>query len=412
MSFRKLVKMNIPKVDLQSYILLICGNYKSGKTRLWKELMDYLYPNEPDAGLLIAFELGYKSWKLKSFIDITDYKKEDEIRNGKVKIKSDLELDADKWVFFKKDIVSGLVLESKAGRTSKVIGFDTVDRLIDCASSYLIAAANIKYPNNGFTSIQELSESKIYKDNIWNVLYDELKRPMDTLRAAGYGLVYLGWTKEKTTELANGVKYNSIELMMNATCRKVFQSQADLICCLHNETTALDKSGNELLKNAENKAGKEVATKFHESQTYMYFRESTYISIAGGRFTTLPEKVPYGVEEFIEVFKLAVEGQLDGTESIESLITAEVEAREEKAHDYSETKSDEIEQIEAEENSKEVIENLIQAITAKIATFDKSIINGTIVPEFKRVFGKDYRKIEDVELLSIGLKFVNELLAA
>jgi hypothetical protein len=413
MSFRKNVKQNIPRVDLQSYILLIAGTYKAGKTRLWKELLEYMYPDEPDAGLLIAFETGYKSWKLKSFIDMAEYRAPDEIgRNGKVKVKTEIEMDADKWVYFKKDIVGGLVQESKEGRTSKVIGFDTVDRLIDCASAYIVNEANIKYPNNGFTSIQELSESKIYKENVWNNLYDELKRPVDNLRGSGYGIINLAWTKEKTTELIDGVKYNSIELMMNATCRKVFQSQADLICCLHNEVKATDKTGKELTKNAESKSGKEIATNFHESQTFMYFRESNYISIAGGRFVNLPEKVPYGIKEFVDVFKEAVEGQLDGNESIEELRKVEIEQREEKAQAFSEEVIKEIEQEQEEEKAQALIETakeLIETITAEIKLFDGVTINKVIVPKFKEIFGGDYRKVEDVDKLTVGLNYVKEL---
>lgn len=409
MSFRSRVRANIPRVDLQSYILLIAGTYKAGKTRLWKELLEYMYPDDPDAGLLIAFETGYKSWKLKSFIDMTEYRKEDEVRNGRVKVKTDLEVDADKWVYFKKDVVNGLVQEAKQGRTSKVIGFDTVDRLIDCASANVVVEANNKYPGNGFTSIQELSESKIYKENVWNNLYDELKRPIDNLRAAGYGIVSLAWTKEKTTELIDGVKYNSIELMMNSTCRKVFESQADLICCLHNEVKATDKTGKQIDKNAENKSGKEIATNFHESQTFMYFRESNYISIAGGRFVNLPEKVPYGVEAFVEVFKDAVEGQLDGTESVEELRKVEVQQREEKAQAFSENMEEELKQEQEVEDTKELVKNTLVQINSEIERFNRDFIAATVVPKFKTIFGGDYRKSEDVEKLNSALAFVKEI---
>ncbi|MFE4571368.1 AAA family ATPase [Paenibacillus chitinolyticus] len=406
MSFRNLVTANIPKVDLQSYILLTAGNYKSGKTRWWKEIIEYFFPNEPEAGLLVAWEPGYKTWKLKSKIDLVEYKKEEEkIKNGKVKIKTDIEMDSDRWIYFKQEIVTGLVQESKVSRISKVVGFDTVDRMIDCASAYIIVNANNKYPGNNFTSIQELSESKIYKDNVWNNLYDELKRPIDTLRAAGYGLIFLAWTKEKTTELVNGVKYNSIELMMNATCRKVFQSQADLICCLHNEVTALDKEGNELNKNLENKNGKEIATKFHESQTYMYFRESSYIGIAGGRFKVLPDKELYGIDTYVRVFKEAIEGQLDEGDSFEDIRKKEIEVLEEKAKRFSEDMIDGLK--DEDEKTAEDYHNELKNVLKDITNEVKSDI---VAPKMKELLGVvNFLKSDDTEKLKEALDFVNAL---
>lgn len=399
MGFRDKVKQNVPRVDLQSYIFLLAGTFKSGKTRFWKELMEYYYPNEPDAGLLVAWETGYKSWKLKSFIDLTEHTKEEVSTNRKPKIRSDIELDADRWEFFKKDIVSGLVQESRDGRTSKIIGFDTVDRMIDCASAFLIVKANNKYVGNDFTSVQELSESKIYLENIWTNLYDELKRPLDSLRSAGYGLVYLAWTKEKTTELIDGMKYNSIELMMNATCRKVFQSQADLICCIHNETKVINKDGEELKKNVENKKGKEVASNFHETETQMYFRESNYISIAGGRFIDLPEKTPYGVTYFDEVFRNAVKGQLDGDESVETILEEEVKIREEKAQTYAEGKQNEYS-----------VSELIEKIAAEADRFTFNFIKDNIAPTFKKILGSsNYTKSEDSEGLANALAFIKDV---
>jgi hypothetical protein len=399
LSFRTNVKSNIPRVDLQSYIMLIAGNYKSGKTRLWKELIEYYYPNEPEAGTLIAWEGGFRSWKLNSIIDLTEYKKE-EPNKSKYKQKTELEMDADRWEYFEKEIVRGLVQEANEGRVSKVIGFDTVDRMIDCSSASIIVQANQKYGTD-FESIQEMSESKSYKENVWTNLYDKMKRPMDSIRSAGYGIILLAWTKEKTTELIDGMKYNSIELMMNNTSRKVFQSQADLICCLHNDVTVTDKDGKELDKNLEDKKGREKATNFHESQTNMYFRESNYISIAGGRFKKLPEKVPYGIEAFAEVFENAVKGQLDEGDSVEDIRKVEVKEREEKAHKFSEQV---VEDIKNEISAAELIEK----INEEIKRFNVSI-NKVIAPEFKKIIGGDYRKSEDVDSLGQAYDFVKDL---
>jgi hypothetical protein len=323
-SYRNKVKKNVPKVELHSIISLIVGTYKTGKTRLWKEVTETHY-SSPDESLLIAFEPGYETWELENIIPIHEEGSDED--HWKV------------WEYFKKTLVPELVQEAKNGRIIKLIGFDTVDRVIDACSAWIIKDRNKKYAKN-FASLQDITESTNGKENGWTILYEELKKPFDSLKNAGYGLMYLGWTKEKETTLYNGLKYNSIELMMANSGRKVFESQASLICCLHNEVIVLDREGNTIKENAEDKKGKEKASNFHETKTVMYFRPSEYVSIAGGRYTELPEKVDYSAENFLQVFEKAVLGQLKKTtKTVEELKVDEEKQRDEKVKTI-ETKED------------------------------------------------------------------------
>src|SRR5690606_14701616 len=116
------------------------------------------------------------------------------------------------------------------------------------------------------------------------------------------------------------------------TGKKVFESQASLICCLHNEVTVMDNSGNVLSENIKDKKGKEQASNFHQTKTVMYFRPSEYVSIAGGRFTNLPEKVDYSAENYLKVFEEAVLGQLKKTnKSMDEIKADQEKERNEKA---------------------------------------------------------------------------------
>src|SRR5699024_4577734 len=188
-----------------------------------------------------------------------------------------------------------------------------------------------RYGKN-FVSPQDISENT--DENGWIAIGDELKKPFDSLKNAGYGLFHIGWTKEKETTLYDGKKYNSIQLSMSNTGRKVFESQASLICCLHNETTIFDIDGNELEENLKDKRKRDVATNFHETKTMMFFRPSGFVEIAGGRFTNLPEKVEYSANNFLKVFTDAVEGQLKKTKkTVEELSVKEDEQREEKVEE-------------------------------------------------------------------------------
>lgn len=377
LSFRKAVKANVPKVDLQAYNVLVAGGFKSGKTRLWKEVMELHYPNEPDAGLLLAFEDGYNSWELDSVIDMHNRD----------------------WDFFRKEVVPGLVHEAKEGRVSKVIGIDTVDRMISSAEEWIIKTWNKKYAKR-FTSIQEFNEN-IKDENVYVELKKEIWRQIDTLKKAGYGCVWLAWTKEKETSTIDGLKFNSITLSMSKTGKDIFESQAHLICCLHNDVKVYDKEGNELDENAKTKKGKELASNFHATEVNMYFRPSNYIDIAGGRFTELPDKVPYSAENFMKVFEDAVEGQLKKTKkSVDELKAEQGEQREEAAKDYAE-----------QEETADKAGELVESINDKIAELKKVKKTPLIADKFTELFGAPlgYKESTDVTKLEEALTHANSV---
>jgi hypothetical protein len=314
MSFRKKVIANKPKVALESITTLIVAGYKGGKTHLYKQLTELHYEN-PDHALLLAFEDGYETWELDNVLPLHAEGTDENL--WKV------------WEYFKKTITPDLVKEAKEGRITKLLGVDTADRAIDACTAWVIRDRSTKYAKK-FTSLQDISDKT--NENGWTALYEELKKPFDTLKNAGYGFIHLAWTKEKETTLYDGKKYNSIQLMMNNTAKKVFESQASLICCIQNEVDVLDKNGNVLEENIKDKKGRELASNFRETSQVMYFRPSGFVECAGGRYENLPEKVPFGGENFLKVFEDAVTGQLKKTDStVEELKTEQEIARDEKA---------------------------------------------------------------------------------
>jgi hypothetical protein len=382
MGFRDKVKKNVPKVELQSITTLIAGGFKSGKTRLWKELTELHYDSPEDA-LLLAFEDGYETWELENIIPLHE--------EGTDKTLYKV------WDFFKKEVVPGLLEEAKKGRITKLIGVDTVDRAIDACTAWILYDRGKRY-GKVFSSLQDISESTGGKENGWVILFDELKKPFDTLKNAGYGLLYIAWTKEKETTLYDGSKYNSVQLMMSNTGRKVFESQSSLICCLFNETSILNKNGEELEENIKDKKGKDTATNFHDTKTMMYFRPSDYIEIAGGRYTNLPEKVEYGAENFLNVFKEAVEGQLNKTkDTVDELKKTEQLAREDKVKTSAEKLENDPDELLEKVN--DIVKDMVKEQKIKAAS------------EFKKEFGTpDYHKVKgNVEQLKKALEIVTEL---
>lgn len=302
------------------------------------------------------------------------------------------------WDYFKKVVVPELVKEAKEGRIVKLIGTDTVDRAIDACTAWVLHDRSRRYGKN-FVSPQDISENT--DENGWIAIGDELKKPFDSLKNAGYGLFHIGWTKEKETTLYDGKKYNSIQLSMSNTGRKVFESQASLICCLHNETTIFDKDGNELEENLKDKRKRDVATNFHETKTMMFFRPSGFVEIAGGRFTNLPEKVEYSADNFLKVFTDAVEGQLKKTKkTVEELSVKEDEQREEKVEEIVKKE---------EEKAEDPVELMrqIDEIVGEMETPQKV----EAAEGFEKAFGvKNYKQEEgNVENLKKALEIVKEV---
>lgn len=390
MGFRDTVIKNTPRVELHSINSLIVGGYKSGKTRLWKEVTELHYPNNPEAALLIAFEPGYETWELENIVPI--HKQGANEDEWKV------------WEFFKKEVVPGLIQEAKEGRIVQLIGIDTADKCVDAATAWVLKDRSKKYAKV-FSSIQEISDST--SENGWTILYNELNKQFNALDNAGYKVMGLAWTKEKETTFYNGKKYNSIELMMHNTAKKIFESQASFICCLFNEVKILDKEGNELEENIKDKKGKEKAAKFHETETYMYFRPSQYISIAGGRFTNLPEKEPYSAENFLKVFENAVLGQLKKTnKSVEQIREEENRKREEKIREEVKKPVEPVVENVSEneiEEVQETLENVVEKIIAKakeLEALDKANVKKAI-----KIIGNkgDVRKIPDIETAKVIL---------
>jgi hypothetical protein len=387
MGFRDKLIKNTPKVALELIKSLIVGTYKSGKTRLWKEVTELHYQNPAEETLLLAWEKGYETWELENVLPICE--EGDEVAQ---------------WEFFRGVVVKGLVEEAKTGRKIKLIGWDTVDRAVDACTAWVIQDANRRYGKK-FSSLQDITEST--HENGWTLLYDELKRQVDALDNAKYGQMFLAWTKEKETTLYNGLKYNSLELMLNSTAKKVFESQASLICCLFNEVKVLDREGNELDENLKNKRGKELASNFHETRVVMKFRPDEYVSIAGGRFTNLPnEPVKYSAENFLKVFEEAVEGQLKKTtKTVEELKEEQGESADRQAKQYAE-------KVEREEKAQDIIDKISSEVNRLSSDANtKELIIKNVVPKFKEIFKTtaDYKNISDVDKLNEALRYIENL---
>ena len=103
----------------------------------------------------------------------------------------------------------------------------------------------------------------------------------------------------------------------------------------------------------------------------MYFRTDGFVD-AGGRFTNIPARVPYGADEYISAFEQAVKGAINGNISdkeIENRKQSEKKEREESAKKYVTNVKKDKANAELEENRQ----SYLDIISANFQTADADI---------------------------------------
>ena len=260
-------KINVPQVAIEDYSFVIAGIPKVGKTALFASLIK-LYFGDITKGLLFAFEKGYTALQ-------------------------DVPQDINAFDDFE-EAVDQLV-EKKEELPFKIIGIDTGDLCWDWACDAVIKEWNIKNPTKRTADISGVG-AKGKSDQGFGVGYQRAKQKIRTqinrLMKAGYGVWVLTHSKDKEVEQRDGQKFDQLIVSMPSSAREIFINMADFIIFITAE------------KEKDKDTGDTV------SKRYMYFRTDGYVE-AGGRFTKVPERIEYNVNEFIEVFKQAVRAELE-----------------------------------------------------------------------------------------------------
>lgn len=321
--------VNTVKCDIGSYIHYWRGIKKSGKTTLFYELVKAQY-GDLSKGLLIAIgnEIGYQALDGLVYAHVPTW--------------SDLV-----------EVVDDLI-DNKTDNDFQIIGLDTVDEFIKLAKQEVIRLHKKKTGNTvEFNAC--LGGYGAPRDKVNELVDDILAR----LRSAGYGLVLIGHTKVKDIKEKNGDAYQKLGSNLNEDFDNIFANKADIIMVIYSE--------------------KEIDEQKHISdvQRYMYFRTDGYVD-AGGRFQNMPERVPYGAENYISAFEAAVKGAINGTvteKEITKRKKAEKTERDESAKKYIENVKKEKEAEDLEENRQsylDIISANFQNADADIKTDIKS----------------------------------------
>ena len=285
-------RINKVKVDLGSYpYYVIMGVRKVGKTTLFKDLVDYLYPNNPEKGLLISCgnEDGYKALHNLSYEPARTWDMvEDE--NG------------DRGFI---QICDELISLRGTSEQVDMVAIDTLDELVEIATQQVFEehrSEKMKYPKSLNDALGGYGAGP---RRVSRIISEQLER----LNNAGMAVFILAHTKVK--EQKDPLTGDPYEMITNNLDSRFYGPVADKAQMVVN--IVMDRNitgvGTEKKKVKEKEIEVITAGKQTSLERYMYFRENLFVD-AGGRFKGLPEKMPLSAENFMIAFETGVKNSM------------------------------------------------------------------------------------------------------
>lgn len=271
MGILKNIKANKVQVRLEAYKHLILGEPKTGKTTAFRDLVYKHYDGDMSKGLLVAFENGYSALDGVHAVDITCWEDWDEL------------LDE--------------LVEERDSISYKFIALDTIDEMVNMAMDKTLRESKkrdgkiVKTMNEAFGGFQR------GRDFCLALLNDSLNK----LESAQMGIFMIGHTKLKKKNVgvslgADGSEYMQLCSNLQEEYEKIFTKRADMMTYL-------------MIERSVDTAITDVKKRTSTSKVNMVFRSNGQTA-SGGRFTDLPDYLPYSVDNYLKAFEQGVKGNM------------------------------------------------------------------------------------------------------
>lgn len=285
-------KINKVQVNLGSYpYYVFMGVRKVGKTTLFKELVDYLYPNNPEKGLLISCggEDGYKALHNLSYETAKTWNMEENE-------------DGDRGFV---QICDELIALRGTPEQIDLVAIDTLDELVEVATQQVFEEhrdEKMKYPKSLNDALGGYGAGP---KRVAKLIEDQLQR----LNDAGMAVFVLAHTKVK--EMSDPLTGDPYEMITNNLDSRFYNPIANKAQMIVN--IVMDRNIEGVSTEKKKIKDKEIDVTIAGRQTtlerYMYFRENLFVD-AGGRFKGLPEKLPLSAENFMLAFETGVKNSM------------------------------------------------------------------------------------------------------
>lgn len=275
---------------------------KTGKSTIFRNLVNLHYKGDMSKGLLLAFEPGYKALDGLYAQDIEDWDDWEEIQDE--------------------------LIEDRANLPYKFIAIDTIDKFVDMAIDKTLRESKkkdgkkVESINSAFGGFNRGKEYclKLMKDSL------------DKLHKNSYGIFLIGHTKLKRKNtgvtLGDGQEYMQLSSNLTGDYEAIFRDMADMMTFL-----VVDREVSGDVEDVKKRTAK--------TSVSMHFRSNGEID-CGGRFTDVPISLPYSAENYIKAFEQGVKSSIlkpVSDKEIEKMAKAQEQEADEKTIKSSKQKS-------------------------------------------------------------------------
>lgn len=259
------------KVRLEDYVHLVLGVKKTGKSTLFRDLVNLHYNGDMSKGFLAGFEKGFQAL--------------DGLYAEKI-------IDWEDWEEYVEDFV-----ENKKNTTFKFIAIDTIDYFFKMAKDKTMRDSKKKDGK----SVKSLNDAFGGFRRGIDYCVDLMRNSVDKLQEAGYGIFFIGHTKLKKKNtgvvLSDGQEFMQYSCNLLEDFSVVFEDMADIITYL-----IIDKQVNEETEDVKKRTARNTVN--------MHFRSEDGAIDCGGRFKGLPYKLPYSAENYMLAFEQGVKSSI------------------------------------------------------------------------------------------------------
>ena len=300
---------NKVKVAIESYVHLIIGEKKIGKTTLVAEIAKSRGSLDKLLSISVGDEDGFHA------IDGLIYE------------------NPMTWKEFVA-IVDELIQKPEENDFDYV-AIDTIDELVSIAIKEVLRQHKIDKGTEAKSLNDAFGGYGRGRDKLMSLIGDQLSR----LKKSKYTVFLIGHNKLKEIKDKVNDPYSMLTSNLNADQYNIFSYKADIICNIMSEKE-VGENGNLVGVNR-----------------YMHFRSDGFVD-AGSRFAELPSKVPYGADEYIEAVEEGIKNSLNrevSDKEMEKLKKESIKEKHEKAKEFAEKEIAHEQEEEMEEEVNELI---------------------------------------------------------
>lgn len=352
------LEVNIPSINFGEYTTLLSGPPKSGKTE---------FCTEYDKSLILDFEQGSK---------------------GKVVYRVPIQ----KWIEVKQ-LVRQLITNEQLKLKYNTICFDTMNYAFPALKKYAINLYQQEHTDKDITSF-----NKIPYGGGWQILEEEIKDVINSLKRVGYGIVLVAHIKEKTFNRNTSGEYEKTVPDLSDRERNIISAMADFLLLAKFETEIIEPAvldGEKVIKDA-----------IVKTNRVLYLRTNENVE-AGFRWKNVPEKIPFQIEALKKVFTNAVLEEIETGKKKYELTDEKTEKINEKFRKENELRQ----QQEFKEQRKQEEEHKLEEIKKEIIdTANNKFKEGITKEVINKAFAGDPKQLTSLDEANAMLERVKNLI--